>query len=167
MVLLTVATEANNIIDVTAPLNDKASLELILSILAILISICTAVGEFIWNKSINTTNLEAEFYKEIYFEYLMKKIPKARQEMRYNDDGIKDIETLLDTLNTMRQDSLFFKYKDKNFYNGLKEKLQDLEDFLVLNSNKKIDFDDYIVVNNEINKRIEDIYEFIMKKYKG
>lgn len=167
MMLLTVATEANTVKDAVAPLGSTISLEMILAILAIIISVCTAVGEFIWNKAINVTNLESEFYKEIYFEYLMKKIPDARQEIRYNDSKVQDVVALTDVLNNMRQDSLFFKYKDKYFYGELKRMLQDLEDYLVQNNDKQMDADDFATVNNTINTKIEVIYDFIMKKYKG
>ena len=167
MILLTTVMNVGNVSGAIVPLSSRLSLEMILSILAIIISVATAIGEFIWNRAINATNLESEFYKEIYFQYLMKKIPKARQEIRFNENKIQDVESLIDTLNNVRQDSLFFKYKDKQFYIKLKDELQSLEDYLVSISNKKMDSDEFSIANTEINKKIELIYEIIMKKYKG
>ncbi len=165
--LLIVLAELSSVSESVPKSGTTISLELILAILAIIISVATAVAEYVWNKNINVTNLEAEFYKEIYFDYLMKKIPEARQEIHYNDSKVQDVEKLTDVLNNMRQDSLFFKYKDKPFYEKLKRLLQELEDYLVENNNKRIDADDFTIVNSTINLKIEEIYEYIMMKYKG
>ena len=142
------------------------SIELILSILAIIISVAVAVGEYRWNKKINQTNLDAEFYKEIYFEYLMKRIPCARQAIRYNNEKVEDTGELQDCLNDLRRESLFFRYKDRDFYDKLKSLLQEFEDYLVTNS-KGMDADEFSSFNNRMNKYIEEVYKIIMTKYKG
>lgn len=107
------------------------NIELILSILAIIISISVAIGEYIWNKKINITNLQSEFYKDIYFKYLMKDIPQARQYIHYNNEELTDVNKLTDVLNSIRQDSLFFKYKDKVFFENIKKQTQELEEHLI------------------------------------
>lgn len=167
MLLLTIVPEVSKATENIIFVSEKLSVEMILSILALAISIITAIIEYVWNKAINITNLESEFYKNIYFDYLMKKIPEARQEIRYNNGKVCDVVKLTDVLNDMRQDSLFFKYKDKGFYNSLKQKLQNLEDYLVKSNDKEMDADDFVEFNSEINCKIEEIYDFIMKKYKG
>lgn len=142
------------------------TLELVLSVLAIIISIGSVIFEYFWNQKINRTNLEADFFKDIYGEYLMKKIPEARNVIHYNNQIVSDTEDLINILNDIRQSSLFYKYKDKEYYKLLCEKLQGLEDKLVQKTGKMLD-DDYAEFIQEINADIEGIYDVIMKKYIG
>lgn len=142
------------------------NLELFLSILAIIISIGSLFFEYFWNQKINRTNLEADFFKNIYGEYLMKEIPEARQFFHYNNHELSGTDDLIEVLNKIRQSSLFYKYKDKDYYNVLCNKLQDLEDKLVKKTGKISD-DDYADFIQEVNNDIETIYDIIMKKYIG
>jgi len=142
------------------------SLELLLSIVAIIISIGSIFFEYFWNQKINRTNLEADFFKDIYGEYLMRRIPEARNVIHYNAQKVSDTDDLINVLNDIRQASLFYKYKDKIYYKMLCEKLQGLEDTLVKRTGKMSD-DDYAEFIQEINTDIEAIYDIIMKKYIG
>lgn len=142
------------------------SLELVLSIIAILISIFAAGFEYLWNNRINKANLEADFFKDIYNDFLVKKIPEARNIIHYNNEILDDVDSLVDVLNDMRRASLFFKYKDKSYYKALCIKLQALEDKLVQKSGH-MSPDDFASFTMEINQDIEHIYEIIMKKYIG
>lgn len=142
------------------------TLELILSILAIIISIGSVLFEYFWNQRINITNLEAEFFKDIYSDYLMKQIPDARNVIHYNNNIVSDTDDLIEVLNNIRHSSLFYKYKDKNFYSQLCKLLQKLEDKLVSKTGQMSD-DDYASFIQEINSDIESIYDTIMKKYIG
>lgn len=157
-ILLAANAQSSNKVSVT--------LELVLSVLAIIISILSVLFEYFWNQKINRTNLEADFFKDIYGEYLMRKIPEARNVIHYNNQIVSDTEDLINVLNDIRQASLFFKYKDKDYYKTLCEKLQGLEDKLVKKSGKMSD-DDYAEFIREINQDIEGIYDIIMKKYIG
>lgn len=141
--------------------------ELILSILAILISICAIFFEYFWNQKINKTNLEADFFRNIYGDFLMNKISKARNIIHYNNQKISDTQDLIDVLNDIRHSSLFYKYKDKSFYNLLCERLRTLEDKLVSKTDKILDNDDYSDFIQETNSDIETIYNIIMNKYIG
>lgn len=167
MMFLAISSSIANTTGGSVSSSSGVSAELVMSALALIISLVTAYMEYSGNKRINGTNLEATFYKDIYFEYLLKKIPTARQEIRYSEQKIHDVEALIDVLNAMRQDSLFFKYKDKVFYERLKGSLQKLEDYLVGTSGKKYELDDFTAAVEEINKKIEEIYDCIMKQYNG
>lgn len=96
----------------------------------------------------------------------MKKIPDARNVIHYNNNIVSDTDDLIDILNDIRQSSLFYKYKDRNFYNLLCKQLQELEDKLV-NKTGQMSDDDYANFVQEINLDIENIYDTIMKKYIG
>ncbi|MBO5239147.1 MAG: hypothetical protein J6B50_10310 [Lachnospiraceae bacterium] len=141
-------------------------LEVWLSILALLISIGTAVFEYFWNIRINKTNLESELLKDVYKDFLMTKIPEARNFIHYGNDILSDTDKLVDILNEIRHASLFYKYKDKKYYNYLCFKLQALEDKLVMKTGSMSN-DDFVIFNADLNKSIEEIYDIIIKKYKG
>ncbi len=143
------------------------TLELVLSILAIVISILSVFFEYFWNQKINRTNLEADFYKDIYGDFLMSKIPKARNVIHYNNQIVSDTDDLIDVLNDIRHSSLFYKFKDKKFYKELCNQLQGLENKLVSKTGKTLDNDDYLDFIQEINSDIEVIYNTIMNKYIG
>lgn len=121
----------------------KINLELVLSIIAIVISIITIFIEFCGNQRVNRINLEANFYEKIYNEFLIDKIPNARNAIVYNNNKVSGADELIDVLNDMRRKSLFFKYKEEKFYNTLCKKLQDLENELVKKSDLELDSDDY------------------------
>lgn len=144
---------------------DNITVELILSIIAIIVSVSTAIFEYMYNKKINRTNLEAEFFITIYGKSLMEKIPKARQVIHYDGVSISDTQDLIDELNNIRLSSLFYKYSDRTYYDELCNKLQSLEDVLI--KTDKLSGDDYAVFINNLNLRLENIYHFIMNKYIG
>lgn len=151
------------------PVNNNetsTNIELILALIAIIISISTAFFEFVWNTKINKINLEADFIKDIYIDYLMIKIPEARNIIHYSNEILSQTDNLVDVLNDIRRSSLFFKYKDKEFYKKLCEKLQNLEDNLVIKTGH-ISADDFAEFTNDLNDKIEEIYKIIIKKYIG
>lgn len=137
-----------------------------LSMLALFISLGTAAFEYFWNIKINKTNLESEFVMDIYREFLIVKIPEARNYIHYGDEVLRDTDKLVDVLNEIRHASLFYKYKDKAYYHHLCKKLQLLEDKLIMGTGSMTN-DEFVMFNNELNGSIEEIYSIIMKKYKG
>lgn len=49
-----------------------------------------------------------------------------------SDEPFFDEYDLIECLNSMRKDFLYFQYADTPFFDGLKDKLQGLEDYLIL-----------------------------------
>lgn len=142
-------------------------IEFWMSLIALFVSFGTAIFEYFWNDKINRTNLESEFFKEIYGEYIMTEIPKARKMIRYNDKRISDTGELCDVLNGIRQSSLFYLYEDKKFYDELIGDLQELEDELVKREGQVLEDHQYADFVSDLQKRIEKIYSIIMGKYTG
>lgn len=154
-------------IQTSANSNTTITLELILSILAIIISIISVVFEYFWNQKINRTNLEADFFKGIYGDFLMNKIPKARTVIHYNNQIISDTDDLIEVLNEIRRSSLFYNYQDQKFYKRLCKHLQSLENELVSKTGEILSNNEYLEFIQEINSDIEIIYNIIMNKYIG
>ena len=83
------------------------TLELVLSLIAIIISVCCVVFEYFGSKRINKISLEADLYRDLYRDYLLKRIPEARNVIHYNNNIVSDTNDLIDVLNDIRRDSIF------------------------------------------------------------
>lgn len=115
----------------------------------------------------NSKNLRSRYFEKIFDKYLINKIPNARKYIRYNNRTHKldDIGKMMDTLTNLRNDSLYFRYSDKNFHKKLSELITELEDFLSTCSNNPEQDQDSCAENIiKIGKYIEDIYSLINTK---
>ncbi|MCH5250573.1 MAG: hypothetical protein J1E98_11595 [Lachnospiraceae bacterium] len=166
MLLLLLATEFSQQTIIEGNVS-KINIELVISIIALMISVGSSVFEYFWNRHISRKNAETEIYKDIFIEYLIKKIPEARNKIHYGNEILSDIDDLVNVLNDLRRDILFFKFSDNCFYRELYKKLQKLEDKLVTISGKKIDADEFADFHKGLDEDIHNIYNFIMKKYIG
>ena len=60
-----------------------------------------------------------------------------------------------------------FMYNNSNFYNQLKTKLQNLEDYLILTEAKQVLADEQTAFWSEVQESLKGIYEIISKAYRG
>lgn len=143
---------------------------IVLSIIAIVISITVAILEYIRDYRINYVNLEAEYYKKIFETHLIDKIPTARKYISFNyRSKLVGVDNLINALQEMQKDSLYFLYNNKNFYDKLKKRAQKLEDYLVekANDGEISNENEQREILNSINQYIEDLYIEISKGYNG
>ncbi|KST97857.1 hypothetical protein [Lactococcus lactis] len=137
----------------------------ILSIIAIIISIGTLFFQNYKNEKHHRTNLEAGYFKDIYLEYLLKEIPRSRQKVIFNGEKITGTDDIIEVLNLIRQDSLFFKYKSPEYYRKIVHKIQELEDKYI--DPKVSDSDSFAEFHAEVEKLLSDIYRIIFDEYLG
>lgn len=141
---------------------------IIISLLALLLSIYVAIVEAKRDYKITKINIEFEFYREIYKDHLIKKIPEARKYMWINKDGfLSDAQPLIDELNEIRRDSLYFQYNNKAFYDTLKGKLQKLEDYLIKSEGQPLIGEDQTHFMNNVQDQLNGIYGTISHAYCG
>lgn len=144
------------------------NISLILSILAIILSITVAVVEYVRDYNINKVNLESEYYKELFKDYLLYDLPKARKYIRFNSaDKLVDTDNMINELQNLLQDSLYFQYSNQQFYQELKKIVQQFEDYLVQQSGEIFDAQEKQDVYKKIQDYIVQIYEHISKGYIG
>lgn len=139
----------------------------VLSLIAIIVAIGSAIYQLRHETQVNTINLEADYFKELYMTHLLRLLPKTRTYLRFDKGTLMDIDRMIDELNAIRNDSLYFMYVDSSFYEKLKMYLQDLEDFLIITSNQSIVGPNQEEVFKDIEIKLEDIYELLSKKYHG
>ena len=78
-----------------------------------------------------------------------------------------DADKLINELQKLRQDSLYFQYNNPEFYKQLKETIQNLEDYLVTNTGKEFIGEEQTIVYNTIKDNINEIYRIISNGYLG
>jgi len=144
--------------------NEMEVIALIFSFVAIVISI-VSIREA---KKLNDINLQSEYLKSIYFDYLTNKFPQARKKLRFDNKSIlKDIEFLQEELIDFRKELFFYKYIDGQFYESIKMKIQTLEDFIVENEDCFFAEDKKYVFYSKVDELMGEIYKCLEKKYKN
>lgn len=147
-------------------INIEVKLSDIIAILAIIISIYTCNSQISFAKTNSVKNLESIYFNAIFKNILIYRIPKAQKKIYINESGkIQDDSDFIKLLNEIRNKSLYFKYTDKDFYDRLVKKLQDLEDYIVTRGNKQI-LDRNIFLQS-INEKVEDLYRLLIEYYKN
>lgn len=143
-------------------------METVLSFLAIIISIGTVIFEYIKELKFNRTNLEAIYYTDIYKEHLVYDIPNARKYIKIDrNNQLIGTDKLINELQKLRQDSLYFQYSNIKFYEELCEATQTLEDFLVKNTHEIYEGEEQTKIYNYIQNGINEVYRVISSGYLG
>ncbi len=144
------------------------AVSVIVSILAIIVAAGVAALQYSSNKKDKQVALEAEYFRSIYSEHLLRNIPAARQEIIFDSTfQLSGCDKLLDELNEIRRDSAYFQYQDPPFYKLLKEHLQSLENFITEALNHKHMGEDQTGFNNKVCDGLTLIYRTISKRYYG
>lgn len=140
---------------------------LILSALSIVSSIICFIFTFLQNKKINKINMNARIYNEIFDEFLIERIPKARTYLRFENNKLVDSERLSDTLTDLLNTILYFRYADKKFYELLHTQIQDIEDFVLECGNKQFVQEEQGRVFDQIQDKLEILYKTVNDNYIG
>lgn len=141
-------------------------MEIVLSIIAIILSIVSFVFTYCQTKRINTKMLKLRFYEKIFDDYLIERIPKARKKIHFSSSTNKliDAKEMRDVLSDLKLSVLYFKYANNAFYDRLIQLIDDLESYLsIYVNNQEPDNDKQSQVITSIGKKIEGIYSLIDK----
>ncbi|MGF2154927.1 hypothetical protein [Lactococcus lactis] len=147
--------------------NKLALLAIGMSFLAIVVSGLTAMWQVFQERKRQKIDLNSLFYKDIYWEYLIKKIPESRNFVQHSaiENKITGTDKITNELNNIRRDSLFFKFTDNEFYQEICKKLENLEDKYV--KADKMILAKYDEFNKEVDILLTEIYDMITSKYTG
>lgn len=138
---------------------------LIVSIISILLSFAVTAWQIIITIKVNKINLKSSVCEKIFDEYLIKEIPNARRFISFDKMGkFIGADKLVKTIKSLIKDSLYFRYNDRKFYDILIQKLEELENTIVNNIDKRIDNIKQNDLTNDIEKLIGEVYEIIENK---
>lgn len=140
----------------------------ILSIISMIVTAMIATYELLQNRKINDITLEAEYFDFLFKESMLRQIPLSRAKLVFDGNGkLTGTDELIDVLNSIRKDSIYFQYTDSNFYEKLKKQLQSIEDLLDKTADKIVVAEDQTKFFNELKKHIEILYDLMLKKHLG
>lgn len=133
----------------------------ILSGIAIIISILSAVFSWIITKKINKVNLHSIFFNHLFLVFLTEELPKAI-EKAYSFKK-EDIDTLEQLVILLYFKIKIYQYIDEEFYKKVEEKLLILDDYLVELPNHKIKKNE--TKKGELDFKVKALYRIFMDKY--
>ena len=143
----------------------------ILDFVAIFISLAAIIvsvyGIYVQRK-LNNVNLQSTYFKEIFGEYLKKKIPESSSKLVYDEHGKldKSYREISKVLFTMWRSCGYFKYVHNDFYFQLGEMIKTIDEALVtiagIREPEKEKQSKNIIA---IHQKIEEIVLFINKEF--
>ena len=131
---------------------------MILSIIAIIIALCTPIIEYILNKRLSKNGAVTDYLRDALSEPVFVKLPTSFQEIHLNEKSVVGTEATVETLREIRKKVFFYKHIDNNFYEKYKKLIQELEDVLI--TTDQVDGDtSYVDFYNKVTDYINQIYK--------
>lgn len=142
----------------------------IIALIAVIVSLVAIVLSILAMKqttNINKTNLQAEYFKKIFFEYIVDFIPEKAMKLRYTNGKLdENYRDLIEVVMEMFQNSKFFSYAKQDFYMDLKKECEVFEDVVLEIAGRRT----YVIEEQKnnlvnINTELQKIVELINKNY--
>lgn len=142
----------------------------VIAFAALIISIISAAFSLVSlriQKKLNTTNLQAVFYEDIFKNYLIKDVPNAARLLTYRDGKLdNNYKNLNLVFLKMMDECAYFAYANHDFYDELRIKCTNLDEKLVTEAGTiNCDRDKQQKFIYSVNEDIMDIVRFINKNY--
>lgn len=138
------------------------SISLILSIVSIVAATSVVIWQVHSDRKMHKLTYEQLYFDEIFKNYLIKEIPKARGYISFNNKGeLIGTDKLIDTLKKLKLDSLYYSYARNDFYKKLAFHIGKMEDFLVSKTGKEFAGEAQADLYSELKTMIESLYGII------
>jgi hypothetical protein len=135
-----------------------------LSAVAILVS----VWGLVVSKRINETNLQSEYFREIFSEYFIEEIPKMHKCIYFEGERLSsDYKQFTMLLVEMLNKAMYFKFANESFYLKLSKEISDFDDRMINCAAKTYSTKGRRKVIRDIDKRIKKIIKLVNKYYKS
>ena len=142
----------------------KDYLPLIISVLAIIISVLTIA----FDRRGKRAELENEYFSQIFKDSLFQTLPRNRNGLSFKKQKLTNVEPLLSTLSQMRKNADYFKYSNPKFHKRFTKINQEFEDYLAVHMNRdSFDAKAKKAFFRECDKRLKKLYRTITKQYFG
>ncbi|MBQ6718553.1 MAG: hypothetical protein IJN22_06615 [Clostridia bacterium] len=140
-------------------------ISLVLSVVSLIVSIIVGVYDKKVDKKLNNISIASTYFNDLYKDLLLNKIPQNRKKITITANGkLVGSDDLIQTLKDIRSNSLYFFYTDVTFYNNLKTKLQDLENYILASEDEELFGEEQTTVLNQISDKIADVYKVMTEK---
>lgn len=163
--------EPIDFLETTTMTNVLALIAVAISFFALIVTAFFSYKSYKQVTIINTLNMEAEYYQQIFDDYIIKHIPKARQRLSFDTNSKLtqySITLFHDHLTDLLDNIHFFRFRNVGFYKDLHTVITDLDDYLVNSGNISMDTRDRRnLFFDEVDKRINRLYSNIFNSYLG
>lgn len=133
----------------------------IIALIAIIISVYGLIRDYRIEKRAH----EFDIFRDVYKEFLVKRLPEARSQISITRAGvISGVDNLIGELTSLRKASIYFQYAEPQFYDNLKKTLWDLEDYLVMLPTPFVG-EPRANFEFEVNIKLAAIYRCLLKKF--
>ena len=102
----------------------------IISVIAIITSVTTALIQISWNRRERSNERELEIYRVLFEEKILKELPEACYKLSFEGEQIAGVDLVCNVLISIRKGLYFFKYYNRGFYQRGTILVQDFEDYL-------------------------------------
>lgn len=146
--------------------SDGISLADILAIIAIVISVITAIVTYVKDKRAARKDHELLLFGDLYKDYMVAKFPITRSKLHVSVDGkLTGTEELIECLNGMRKDFLYYKYANNEFFEKIRTDLQHLEDYLIKSEEESLVDEKLKTFENTVEEELLRIYADITEHF--
>ena len=144
-------------------LNDIITM--VLSILAIIISIVVGISEWRLSKKIAEKTLNQSFFIEILLDDITKKFPQILKEIEFGNPNLSDkCDECSEVICEMIDSILFYKFFENKFYKELTEILVGIETCVFELADSNISREQFDFYYSRMEKKIHTFYN-VLKKY--
>lgn len=110
----------------------------ICALIGAVVAIIVSVIGLVMQKRMNSANLQAKYFEEIFKQYFIEKIPECAKKLSFNQNGKLNpsYRKLNDMFMEMVRKSAYFAYAKNDFYEELRNQTKLLDEKLVIMAGK-------------------------------
>ena len=138
-------------------------LSIIISVVALAVSIGTPFVEYFLQKRIGKDNALADYLRNQIVKPLFNDLPIAVKKIHLEGQDIKYTDEAINIIRNVLKSIIFYENVDKKFYELLKARLQAIEDHLVKNGTVKED-SEYVFFRNQLDELVAKLHKTIAKE---
>lgn len=136
--------------------------QIVIAIATITVNIIIFVLTYNQVLQMKRIDVNDRYYSILYDDLLLTTIPRAQDYIQIINGKLIGFEELLGALNDLMKKSIYFKFADKDFYEKVKAKKCQIEDYVMGSANRNIPDDDKSSVSSRINRMISELYTIIV-----
>ena len=153
----------------------KALLEVdfsdILSIIAIIFSICTAKQTDKLSKEITNKTLKKDYFDEIFKDFMLKTFPvEIMEKIKWKETSVSnEVYEVEPIIMGFLKKANAYRYLDLSFFQELYQKLSLLDECIFelidMRENEKLTQQNYEIVRTKIDNLAEELYQLLKEQY--
>jgi hypothetical protein len=138
----------------------------IISIISLVVTTVIATITIVKSQNERKVILEAEHFRQVVSDYMLKKLPETRNGIEFvSDNRLHNCEDFEQALRSFKKSILYYKYMDDAFYSKVSKAICAVEDCVVMAQNKS--HIDKSMFDNDLTMKLKDLYKICTSYYYG